>query len=180
MTKYDVYTFDNGRVVLIDSKILSEAIEQGKEILIVCNSWSGGYAHATGANKIVDPDFGECWEMYGYDMEEAELSLEDLQKFHKVIFTKGEMIYMETGDQANSYQGGKFIDWHSKEDEINHRHNIWPELGDKSLTGKEIFEMRKTIDECLTVRHLYKDVEAKVEALISRGILSKDAKKWIR
>lgn len=179
MTNYDVYTFDNGRVALIDSKILSEAIEQDKEVLIVCNSWSGGYAYATGANKIVDPNFGDCWEMYGYEVREEEFDSESLQKFYKVIFTPGEMIYMETGDQANSYQGGQFIDWHSKEDEIHRRHNIWPQNGDKSLTFDEIFKMRKTVNECLTVRHLYKDVEAKVNALISRGILSKDATKWI-
>ena len=42
MTNYDVYFFENGRVALIDSEILSKAIELDKEILIVCNAWSGG------------------------------------------------------------------------------------------------------------------------------------------
>lgn len=180
MTKYDVYTFDNGRVALIDSKIFSEAIEQDKEVLIVCNSWSGGYAYATGANKIVDPNFGDCWEMYGYEVREEEFDSEALSKFYKVIFTSGEMIFMETNDQANSYCGRQFTDWHSSIEDIHRRANIYPSLGDKMLTEDEILSKRKTINECLTVRHLYKDVEAKVEALISRGILSKDAKKWIR
>lgn len=179
MVKYDVYSFDNGRVALIDSEILSKAIEQGKEILIVCNAWSGGYAYAVGAEKHYDPEFGDCLYMYGYDVKETEFDSESLQKFYKVIFTPGEMIYMETGDQANSYCGGQFTDWHSKKEDIYRRYNIYPQLGDKGFTEDEIFKMRKTVDECLTVRHLYKDVEAKVEALIGRGILSKDAKKWI-
>lgn len=180
MTNYDVYAFDNGRVALVDSEIISNAIEHGKEVLIVCNSWSGGYAYAIGAEKFNDPEFGECYDMYGYDVREVEFNPEDLQKFYKVIFTPGEMIFMETGDQANSYCGGQFTDWHSSIEDIHRRANIYPSLGDKMLTEDEIFSKRKTINECLTVRHLYKDVEAKVEALISRGILSKDAKKWIR
>lgn len=70
MIKYDVYAFGNGRVTLIDSKILSEAIENDKEILIVCNAWSGGYAYATGANKIVDPEGTERCSSCGKDVEE--------------------------------------------------------------------------------------------------------------
>ena len=165
---------------MIDSEILSKAIELDKEILIVCNAWSGGDAHAVGANKIVDPHFGECWEMYGYDVEEEEFNSEDLQKFYKIIFTRGEMIYMESGDQANFYQSGEFVDWHSSKDSINLYYHIYPEYGDKSLSNEEIFTKRRTIDECATVRHIFKDVEAKVNALIRRGVLSKDATKWIR
>lgn len=179
MTKYEACIFDNGRVVFVDSEIISNAIEKGKEILIVCNAWSGGYAYAIGAKKFSDPDFGECYGIYGYDVEEAEFNLEDLQKFYKVIFTPGEMIYMETGDQANSYCGGQFTDWHSEEEVINRRSGFYPSLGNKTLSKDEIFYKRNTVDECMTVRHLYKDVEAKVEALINKGILSEDAKKWI-
>lgn len=179
MTKYDVYPFGNGRVALVDSEIISNAIDEGKEVLIVCNSWSGGYAYAVGANKFNDPDFGECYDMYGYDVKEMEFNSDDLQKFYKVIFTPGEMIYMKTGDQANSYCGGQFADWHSKEEDINCRSGIYTSLGDKALSNDEVLYKRTTVDDCATVRYLYKDVEAKVEALISRGILSKDAKKWI-
>lgn len=116
--------------------------------------------------------------MYSYDVREAELNSEDLQKFYKVIFTPGEMIYMETGDQANSYCGGQFIDWHSEEENIQ-RHYKYISLRNKALSKEEVFAKRKKVDDCMTVRHLYKDVEAKVEALINKGILSKDAKKWI-
>lgn len=179
MTKYEVYAFENGRVALVDSEIIFNAIEKGKEVLIVCNSWSGGYAYAIGAEKFNDPEFGECYNMYGYDVREAEFDSEDLQKFYKVIFTPGEMIYMETGEQANSYCGGQFTDWHSKEEDINRYSGIYPTLGDKALSDDEIFSKRKTVNDRATVRHLYKDVEAKVEALINHGILSKDAKKWI-
>lgn len=180
MTNYEIYAFDNGRVVLVDSEIISNAIEQGKEVLIVCNSWSGGYAYAIGAEEFNDPEFGRCYDMYGYDVREIEFNAEDLQKFYKVIFTPGEIIYMKTGDQANSYCGGQFTDWHSSVEDIHKRANIYPSLGDKMLTEDEIFSKRKTVDECATVRHLYKDVKAKVEALINHGILSKDAIKYIK
>lgn len=178
MTKYEAYIFDNGRVALVDYEIISNAITQGKEVLIVCNAWSGGYAYVIGATKFNDPDFGECYGMYSYDVREAEFNSEDLQKFYKVIFTPGEMIYMETGDQANSYCGGQFIDWHSEEENIQ-RHYKYISLRNKALSKEEVFAKRKKVDDCMTVRHLYKDVEAKVEALINKGILSKDAKKWI-
>lgn len=179
MTKYETYIFGNGRVVFIDTEIIDNAIKQGKEVLIVCNAWSGGYAYAVGAKKFNDPDFGECYNMYGYDVKEKEFNPEDLQKFYKVIFTPGEMVYMETGDQANSYRGGQFTDWHSSVADIYCRAKIYPALGDEKLTEDEIFSKRKTINERATVRNLYKDVEAKVEALIGCGILSKDATKWI-
>ena len=52
MEKYDVRFFPNGRVYFLDYDILDEALEAGKEILIVMNCWSGGYALAIGANKI--------------------------------------------------------------------------------------------------------------------------------
>lgn len=117
--------------------------------------------------------------MYGYDVKEEEYNPEDLQKFYKVVFTPGEMVYMETGDQANCYCGGQFTDWHSSVADIYRRANIYPALGDEKLTEDEIFSKRKTINERATVRNLYKDVEAKVEALIGCGILSKGATKWI-
>lgn len=51
--KYTPYIFGNGRVVLVENKTIDEAIGYGKEILIICNAWSGGYAHAIGAEKDV-------------------------------------------------------------------------------------------------------------------------------
>lgn len=106
--KYMPYIFGNGRVVLIENKTIDEAIDFGKEILIICNAWSGGYAHVVGAEKTIDPDFGECWEMYGYDIKDKEFDAIGLDKFYRVIISSGEQIWMESEEQANSYQGDYF------------------------------------------------------------------------
>lgn len=173
MTKYEIYVFPNGRVAMIDEA----AIDIGKEVLIVCNAWSGGYACAVGANKDTY-DGKPCYMMYSYDVKEQEFTTEELNRFYKVIFTPGEMIYMETGDQANSYLGNRFIDYDTDVCKINdwcHRYAYKNNL----LTAEEILEKRKTINECSTVRHIYKDKEAKVRALIGRRILSENAMKYI-
>ena len=67
--------------------------QAGKEILIVMNCWSGGYALAIGANKIPAIWYDEAadsdeigYEMYSYDIRETEFSQEDLARFYKVIF----------------------------------------------------------------------------------------------
>ena len=111
--KYMPYIFGNGRVVLVENKTIDEAINLDKEILIICNAWSGGYAHAVGAEKAIDPDFGECWNMYGYDIKDKELDAVDLDKFYRVIISSGEQIWMESGEQADTYIGSTFIDWSS-------------------------------------------------------------------
>ena len=178
--KYQPYIFDNGRVVLVEQKIIDEAIDFGKEILIVCNAWSGGYAYAIGAEKHVDPDFGECWGMYGYDIEEKELNATDLDKFYRVIISSGEKIMMETGGEANSYQGNDFIDWDSSVDVIRAR------------TGKtmDYYHLRTTINPRFTVNSLickyteghkpdYTDWEERIWALINIGVLPKDAVKYM-
>lgn len=177
MTKYDVYPFPNGRVAMIDSEIINEAIEAGKEVLVVCNAWSGGYAHAIGADKDTY-DGKPCYMMYGYEVKEQEFTTEDLSKFYRVIFTPGEMIYMETGDQANSYVGGAFTDWNTSPKRINEYHHKYG-WNDALFTEEEIFKKRKTINECATVRHIYNDEKAKVQALIDSGILSADAMQYI-
>lgn len=118
MKKYDVRFFPNGRVYFLDWDILDEALKAGKEILIVMNCWSGGYALAIGADKIpatwYDEDAGSDeigYEMYSYDIKDIELSQEHLTRFHKVIFTSGVQIRMKTGDQATYYDSNGFVDW---------------------------------------------------------------------
>ena len=179
--KYMPYVFGNGRVVLVENKTIDEAIDSDKEILIICNALSGGYAHAVGAEKDIDPDFGECWNMYGYDIKDKELDTTDLDKFYRVIISSGEQIWMESGEQANSYIGGTFTDWNSSEREIIDR-------TDCSL--QEIRVKRTTVNACGTVRRLnhkytedhkpdYVDWEERIWALIRIGILPKDAVKYL-
>lgn len=181
--KYTPYIFGNGRVVLVEQKIIDEAIDFGKEVLIICNTWSGGYATAVGAEKMAyDPDFPEGWAMYGYDINDRELDATDLDKFYRMIISSGEQIWMESLEQANSYQGGTFFDWDSSLNTICDRTGI--------TTDEEAYKKRTTIDPRGTVRRLnykytedhkpdYEDWEERVWALINVDILPKDAVKYI-
>ena len=182
--KYMPYIFGNGRVVLLENKIIDEAINLDKEILIICNAWSGGYAHAIGAEKAIDPDFGECWNMYGYDIKDKELDAVDLDKFYRVIISSGEQIWMESGEQANSYIGGTFIDWSSS------LRSMCDRTGVTVTTEDEAYKRRTAVDACGTVRRLnykytedhkpdYVDWEERIWALIRIGILPKDAVKYM-
>ena len=182
--KYMPYVFGNGRVVLVENKTIDEAIGYGKEILIICNAWSGGYAHAIGAEKDIDPDFGECWNMYGYDIKDKELDATDLDKFWRVIVSSGEQIWMKSGDQANSYIGGVFTDWNTS------LRSMCDRTGVTITTEDEAYKRRTAVDACGTVRRLnykytedhkpdYVDWEERVWALIRIGILPKDAVKYL-
>lgn len=107
---YNPYIFPNGRIALVKDSDMTEAIEAGKEILIFCGGWSGGYAMAVGASKNYDPIFGECWEMYSYDIKDSTFSSEDMPRFHKLIITDGIKVYMKTGEPATYFSGGVFFD----------------------------------------------------------------------
>ena len=181
--KYMPYVFGNGRVVLVENKTIDEAIDSDKEILIICNAWSGGYAHAVGAKKDIDPDFGECWNMYGYDIKDKELDAVDLDKFYRVIISSGEQIWMKSGDQANSYIGGVFTDWNTS------LRSMCDRTGVTVTTEDEAYKRRTAVDACGTVRRLnykytedhepdYVDWEERIWALIRIGILPKDAVKY--
>ncbi len=179
--KYQPYIFNNGRVVLVENKIINEAIDFGKEILIVCNARSGGYAHAIGAENVNDPDFGECWNMYGYDIVDTEFNATDLDKFYRVIISSGEKIIMKTGGIANRYLGGRFFDRDTSDERI---------FDDFKCDKNSACEKRVTVNPCATVCNLnykytenhkpdYEDWEERIWALINIGILPKDAVKYM-
>lgn len=177
--KYQVVSFPNGRVYFLENELVDKAIKQEKEILIVCLAWSGGYSHVIGANKLPNYDglmdehgkeFEFIYEMYGYEVKNKEYTPKELSRFYKVIFTQGEFIYMNTRGQATSYQGGKFIDWYSSNEEVQDT------VYDRILTDDEIFQMRKIVNTKMTIKLLKndKDYEEKVQALISYGIIKKE------
>lgn len=168
MKKYDVRFFPNGRVYFLDCDILDEALKAGKEILIVMNCWSGGYALAIGANKIpatwYDEDAGSDeigYEMYSYDIKETEFSQEDLARFHKVIFTNGVQIRMKTGDQATYYNSGEFIDWDTSYQDFKEKYLY------NNETKEQFEKLRSEIDWEATKNFMRteKDCQDKIEAL---------------
>lgn len=169
---YELIIFPNGRVYFLDKEIRDKAIKEGKEILICCNAWSGGYTFVIGAEE--DTYDGEkCYNMYQYAVTNEEFSPEDLKKFYKVIFTQGEMIYTQTGEQATSYQGGLFIDWYSSDNAIKEHYELmtYP----KKFTGdsSELEKLRKMVDKKRTENHIgcTPNAQKKIDTLKAYGIL---------
>ena len=166
MKNYDVLFFPNGRVYFLDYDILNEALEAGKEILIVMNCWSGGYALAVGVNKTIWYDentgFNEIsYVMYSYDIKETEFSQEDLARFHKVIFTDGVQIRMKTGDQATFYNSGEFIDWDTSYQDFKKKYLY------NNETEEQFEKLRIEVDWEATKNFMRaeKDYQDKIEAL---------------
>lgn len=151
---YNPYIFPNGRIALVKDSDMTEAIEAGKEILIFCGGWSGGYAMAVGANKNYDPVFGECWEMYSYDIKDTTFSSEDMLRFHKVIITDGIKVYMKTGEPATQYFCGYFHDWDTSFTEFEEK---WCYNGE---TEEDFETFRRTIDAEKTHNMLGRGKEA--------------------
>lgn len=151
---YDAHIFPNGRIALVKNSDMTEAIEAGKEILIFCGGWSGGYAKAVGAEKSYDPDFGECWGMYGYDIKDTTFSSDDMRKFHKVIITDGIKVYMQTGEPATQYFGGMFCDWDTSFAEFKKK---WYYDGE---TKEDFDEKRRKIDLEMTKRMIGRGKDA--------------------
>lgn len=193
-TKFQLYIFPNGRVYFLDYELLSKALEAEKEILIICNAWSGGYTRVIGGEKKYDPYYSETdengellpyYDMYSYEIKDEEFNTEDLNKFYKIIFTSGEQIRMETGEQANSYQGDKFFDWDSSEDAIVDRKSMSYPIGQKWVPESELAvqKVRQTVDSCATVRFLPKkdpDIQKEmVKTLIAYRIIDKDSEKYL-
>lgn len=191
--KYHLYFFSNGRVVFIPEEDIDNAIEQGKELLVICNAWSGGYTIAIGANETYDEYYtgvdengnpNKGYEMYSYEVRDEEFTLEEISKFYKIIVSSGEKIYMETGNQANYYSGGVFIDWDSQETDVADRlsnKNVKLPVN-KNEFDKLILKTRKTVDSLLTVRMMCgkkEDKEEKVKALIAYRIIDKDSEKYL-
>lgn len=149
MDKYECRFFQNGRVVFVLEEDINAAINARKELLVICNSWSGGYAIAIGANEIPDCESpsGIAWEMYSYEVRDKEFTSEELQKFYKVIITSGEKIMMKTRDQATSYWGGVFIDYDTKKP------------GDMSDKQWEV--IKRTVDAQTTINMINDDEKVK-------------------
>lgn len=143
--KYHGYIFNNGRIAWVSEKDFSDAIELGKEILISCGGWSGGYTRAIGANKTTY-DGELCWECYGYEIKDQSFTSEEMQKFHKLIFTNGIRVYMKTGEPANRYFGGNFADYDTSYEDFRRKWNF------KNQTKEEFEKLRFEVDVEMTKR----------------------------
>lgn len=162
MNKYQANIFSNGRFALIEEQDYSDAIEQGKEILVFCGGWSGGYARAFGANK--EPDLynvnngNDCFMCYAYEVKDTTFIPEQFEKFHRIIVTDGVKVYMKTKEPATQYFG-KFIDWDTKYEDYMRR---WD--ADSSTTKEQFEKLRHEIDIEMTLNMISANTkEEKIE-----------------
>lgn len=183
MRKHDLLIFPNGRVVFYPQEDFDKAVDEGKELLIVCNAWSGGYAHAMGAEKIEHSN-GIHYECYGYEVNDIEFSEEDLKKFYKVIFSSGLMVAMESSGQATAYFHHTFVDHSSNDGTVKEMSRLM------NIVDKSVEDLRKTVDSKMTVRNLlgfprtlgdkYEEAESKVQALVDYQVCTEEAMTYFK
>lgn len=164
--KYNAQIFPNGHMIIFEQSILDEAIEKGKEILLVCNNADGGYAYALSAKSYEDGIYLYCQDIYN-----TLFTSDELKCFHTAIIDEGEEIIMKTGSHATAYRFNRFVDDKSEIENPN----------------DELF--RKMIDEESTVKNLsanyndegnpdIEDWKERVWALIRYHVVSEDALKY--
>lgn len=141
--KYNVKFCSCGRVHFIDEEKISKAIENDKEVLVVCNNC--GNSFVIGANKTYDEYMDEeVYMMYSYYMRDK--TIEDITKIDSIVFTSGEQIKMQTGGEA-TYHGNCFIDWKTKKSE--------------DISNEEWEKMRKTVNIQHTINWIKDDEKLK-------------------
>lgn len=172
-TGYIPEIFMNGRIALIPEEDYDAAVEAGKEILVFCGGWSGGYARAFGANKVPDyynlNDGNDCFECYSYEVKDKTLTPEDMQKYYRVIVTDGIKVYMKTGNPATDCFGG-FHDWDTKYSDYLDRYN--PYMDGEKLSEERFEEFRHEVDADKTIRRIHGEPEEREKIIKAiKGIL---------
>lgn len=165
--KYNAQIFPNGHVIIFEQSILDEALEKGKELLLVCVNTDGGYAYAIGAESYA----ANGYNLYGHGLYNTLFTSDELKRFHAIIIDEGEEVIMKTGSHATASRFNRFVDDKSEIENPN----------------DELF--RKMIDEESTVKNLSKyyndegdpdieDWKERVWALIRYHVVSEDALKY--
>jgi len=139
MKKYDVRFCSCGRVHFIDQEKINNAIENEKQVLVICNNC--GNSFVVGADKQEDEDGETYYMMYSLDMRNTELS--GMSKIDYIVFTAGEQIRMMTGGEATYHGSGIFIDWETNKPE--------------DLTLEEWEKLRKQVNVFSTINWIKDD-----------------------
>lgn len=148
---FDVRICKCGRIHFIQKSLIQEALEKDKDIMLVCGGC--GLITMIGADRTFDYDFSdeEMYNMYAFDVNESMLidrSVFDGDKhrkgIHKIVYSQGKRVMMNTGYFATSYWCGKFLD------------NCYPdfhEIERGNITAKEVFDfLEKWRENRQTVR----------------------------
>ena len=139
MKKYDVRFCNCGRVHFVDQEKINSAIENEKQVLVICNNC--GNSFVIGADKQEDEDGETCYMMYSFDMRNTEIT--DMSKIDSIIFTAGEQVRMMTGGEATYHDSGIFIDWETNKPE--------------DLTLEEWEKLRKQVNVFSTINWIKDD-----------------------
>jgi len=131
--KYDVQFCSCGRVHFIPTEKINNAIENDKEVLVVCNNC--GNSHIIGADRTQDYEGKECFMMYSFDKRDTEIN--NTSKIDSIIFTPGVSVRMMTGGEATFHVSDTFIDWHTKKPD--------------NVTNEQWEKLRKTVDVQSTI-----------------------------
>ena len=122
MSKFDVRICNCGRIHFIDDKLVDEALEQDKNLMVIC----GGCGTTTLIGADREPDWEDpnktVFNMYTYHMGQHDnftLTADSFETVEgkkkgisKVFYSKGIQVMMETGYYAKSYDSasGRFQD----------------------------------------------------------------------
>jgi len=136
--KYEVYFCSCGRVHFVDTEKINKAIENEKEVLVICNNCGNSFVE--GADKQ-DYDGEEGYMIYSYSKRDTEIN--DTSKIDSIVFTLGNKVIMMTGGEATFYGNGTFIDWETKKP--------------NSVTEDEWKTMRETVNVERTINWIKDD-----------------------
>ena len=157
--KYAVRFCSCGRVHFVDQNKIDKAIENEKQVLVVCNNC--GNSFVIGADKkqeyeecniCIDMNCDKCtklenaklqtiYNMYSFGMRDTEIN--DMTKIDSIVFTAGKQIRMMTGGEATFYGNNTFIDCVTDKPE--------------NITSDKWKEMRKTVNVQHTINWIRDD-----------------------
>lgn len=117
--KYDMRICNCGRIHMIDEDKLEKALENNKNLLLIC----GGCGTATLIGADIEPDLDEpdkdCYMMYSCEFssyENKSITTTDFEstEHHKgieeIVYSHGIKVPMMTGMYATDYNNGRFSD----------------------------------------------------------------------
>lgn len=117
--KYDMRICKCGRIHMVDEDKLEKALENNKNILLIC----GGCGTATLIGADIEPDWDEpdkdCYMMYSCEFSSRENksittadfeSTEHHKGIEEIVYSHGIKVPMMTGMYATDYNNGRFSD----------------------------------------------------------------------
>ena len=114
MSKFDVRICKCGRIHFIDNKLIDEALEQDKNLMVICGGC--GSVQLIGADRFTDwtdPD-KTIFNMYTFNVQDeqqiwdASLFTESDKKkaTSKILYDAGVQVMMQSGYFARSFENG--------------------------------------------------------------------------